>query len=139
MIKMGCGEVMLRMSAIIFINLQVIANIVGGLMSMWNKGQYVLPFTTNLLNILLIIYGTTLLFWCFFKSFSPILVISYFLGSMVVFVINIMLYYNSNGGFLNVFHTMVIGTYIDFSINGIIVFLLIKQMLQAKDEQAKMI
>lgn len=130
---------MLRIVAIILIHLQVIANMVGGLVSLWNKGQYVLSFTTNLLNVLLIISGIIVLLWYFFKSFPPILVVSYFLGSMVVFVINIILYYSSKGGFLNIFHTMVIGTYIDFIINGIIVFLLIKQILQAKDRQAKVI
>jgi len=48
---------MLRIVAIILIHLQVIANMVGGLVLLWNKGQYVLPFTTNLLNVLLIISG----------------------------------------------------------------------------------
>lgn len=128
---------MLRIVAIILIHVQVIANMVGGLVSLSNKGQYVLPFTTNLLNVLFIIYGIIVLLSYFFKSYSPILVVSYFLGSMVVFVINVILYYSSNGGFLNVFHTMVMGTYIDFIINGIIVFLLIKRMLQAKDKQTE--
>lgn len=137
MIRMVCGGVMLRIVAIILIHLQVIANMVGGLVSLWNKGLYVLPFTTNLLNVLFIIYGMIVLLWYFFKSFSPILVVSYFLGSMIVFIINVILYHSSNNGFLNIFHTMVIGTYIDFIINGMIVFLLIKQMLQAKDKQAK--
>jgi len=56
---------------------------------------------------------------------------------MVVFIINVIIYYSSGGCFLGVFHGMIMGSDIGFVIDGIIAFLLIKQKLQGKYKQAK--